>query len=132
MSYFVFFKQKTAYELRISDWSSDVCSSDLPIAAARPVLPCTPSSRRKVQSRFAFRWRYPMALERTEVEKIAHLARLGLSEADLPRTTETLNNILGLIDRMQAVDTTGIARSEERRVGKECVSTGRFWGSPVQ
>src|SRR3546814_7545070 len=26
---FVFFKQKTAYELRISDWSSDVCSSDL-------------------------------------------------------------------------------------------------------
>ncbi len=49
-----------------------------------------------------------MALERTEGEKIAHLARLGLSEADLPRTTETLNNILGLIDRMQAVDTTGI------------------------
>src|SRR3546814_2927879 len=27
-----FFKQKTAYEMRISDWSSDVCSSDLPIA----------------------------------------------------------------------------------------------------
>src|SRR3546814_5981735 len=26
----VFFKQKTAYEMRISDWSSDVCSSDLP------------------------------------------------------------------------------------------------------
>src|SRR3546814_12621442 len=41
-SFFVcFFKQKTAYELRISDWSSDVCSSDLfgfsvyPIAARR-------------------------------------------------------------------------------------------------
>src|SRR3546814_6821737 len=28
---FFFFKQKTAYEMRISDWSSDVCSSDLPI-----------------------------------------------------------------------------------------------------
>src|SRR3546814_8942657 len=27
--WFLFFKQKTAYELRISDWSSDVCSSDL-------------------------------------------------------------------------------------------------------
>src|SRR3546814_13589303 len=27
---FYFFKQKTAYEMRISDWSSDVCSSDLP------------------------------------------------------------------------------------------------------
>ncbi len=49
-----------------------------------------------------------MALERPEVEKIAHLARLGLNEDDLPRTTETLNNILGLIDRMQAVDTNGV------------------------
>src|SRR3546814_1620866 len=29
MSLFFFFKQKTAYEMRISDWSSDVCSSDL-------------------------------------------------------------------------------------------------------
>src|SRR3546814_8879202 len=29
---FFFFKQKTAYEMRISDWSSDVCSSDLPVA----------------------------------------------------------------------------------------------------
>src|SRR3546814_19072248 len=30
-----FFKQKTAYEMRISDWSSDVCSSDLPDAGQR-------------------------------------------------------------------------------------------------
>src|SRR3546814_17411181 len=29
MSFFFFFKKKTAYEVRISDWSSDVCSSDL-------------------------------------------------------------------------------------------------------
>src|SRR3546814_2287869 len=29
--FFFFFKQKTAYEMRISDWSSDVCSSDLVI-----------------------------------------------------------------------------------------------------
>ncbi|MCQ4270735.1 Asp-tRNA(Asn)/Glu-tRNA(Gln) amidotransferase subunit GatC [Pseudomonas kuykendallii] len=49
-----------------------------------------------------------MALERSDVEKIAHLARLGLDEADIPRTTETLNSILGLVDRMQAVDTDGI------------------------
>src|SRR3546814_1855553 len=31
---FFFFKQKTAYEMRISDWSSDVCSSDLGLVAA--------------------------------------------------------------------------------------------------
>ena len=49
-----------------------------------------------------------MALERSDVEKIAHLARLGLNDADIPQTTATLNNILGLILAMQAVDTTGI------------------------
>src|SRR3546814_8319405 len=32
---FLFFKQKTAYEMRISDWSSDVCSSDLGLAEVR-------------------------------------------------------------------------------------------------
>src|SRR3546814_5231223 len=38
MFYFFFFKQKTAYEMRISDWSSDVCSSDLRTnSAGRPV-----------------------------------------------------------------------------------------------
>src|SRR3546814_8316982 len=34
---FFFFKQKTAYEMRISDWSSDVCSSDLH-RAGRPAV----------------------------------------------------------------------------------------------
>src|SRR3546814_2555958 len=34
--FFFFFKQKTAYEMRISDWSSDVCSSDLLAAVERP------------------------------------------------------------------------------------------------
>ena len=49
-----------------------------------------------------------MALERSDVEKITHLARLGLNDADLPQTTATLNSILGLIDAMQAVDTEGV------------------------
>src|SRR3546814_6917162 len=35
--WFFFFKQKTAYEMRISDWSSDVCSSDLNSALVAPV-----------------------------------------------------------------------------------------------
>src|SRR3546814_9805796 len=35
--FFFFFKQKTAYEMRISDWSSDVCSSDLQIAPEGPI-----------------------------------------------------------------------------------------------
>src|SRR3546814_2580448 len=46
---FFFFKQKTAYEMRISDWSSDVCSSDLPdrrraSTNAMPVTPPTAST----------------------------------------------------------------------------------------
>src|SRR3546814_7644447 len=39
MFVFFFFKQKTAYEMRISDWSSDVCSSDLCIAERRAKEP---------------------------------------------------------------------------------------------
>src|SRR3546814_1663237 len=42
--FFFFFKQKTAYEMRISDWSSDVCSSDL-------VMPISASSGRPIISR---------------------------------------------------------------------------------
>src|SRR3546814_9042874 len=38
LHFFFFFKQKTAYEMRISDWSSDVCSSDL-LDSARALLP---------------------------------------------------------------------------------------------
>src|SRR3546814_7827622 len=40
---FFFFKQKTAYEMRISDWSSDVCSSDLhlPLPAGKSAAPFT-------------------------------------------------------------------------------------------
>src|SRR3546814_2984799 len=40
---FFFFKQKTAYEMRISDWSSDVCSSDLMLGCA-PSPPAWPPS----------------------------------------------------------------------------------------
>src|SRR3546814_16544220 len=40
--FFFFFKQKTAYEMRISDWSSDVCSSDLDSRIVRRVLRIVP------------------------------------------------------------------------------------------
>src|SRR3546814_1666049 len=45
MCFFFFFKQKTAYEMRISDWSSDVCSSDLRDSAGFPARPGRPGSR---------------------------------------------------------------------------------------
>src|SRR3546814_4580829 len=40
-----FFKQKTAYEMRISDWSSDVCSSDLPAELASAISEHVPGFR---------------------------------------------------------------------------------------
>src|SRR3546814_966266 len=88
---FFFFKQKTAYEMRISDWSSDVCSSDL-------LLP---------------RWR---------------------GAAPIQRCIEACDAETGVcIMQMEAGLDTGpvrLWRSEERRVGKECVSTCRSRWSP--
>src|SRR3546814_178570 len=43
---FFVFKQKTAYEMRISDWSSDVCSSDLRAAMVSAVISCCDSAHR--------------------------------------------------------------------------------------
>src|SRR3546814_2608334 len=50
---FCFFKQKTAYEMRISDWSSDVCSSDLLEIALRLVLAQEVVERAGVELRIA-------------------------------------------------------------------------------
>src|SRR3546814_9809787 len=83
---FFFFKQKTAYEMRISDWSSDVCSSDLPVAGSGRLL-----------------------------RSSLHQALLGRMPAELPNQTRSSL-------RLPARNS---ARSEERRVGKECVSTCR-------
>jgi len=49
-----------------------------------------------------------MSLDRSDVERIAYLARLALDEQDIPKYTENLSNILKLVDEMQAIDTTGV------------------------
>lgn len=49
-----------------------------------------------------------MSLSASEVEKIAHLARLGINPADVPAYARNLSNIIGLVEQMQAVDTSGI------------------------
>src|SRR3546814_13575431 len=69
-----FFKQKTAYEMRISDWSSDVCSSDLPQPASSSASPasstCMISARRCGSSRCDCghsRYAQPAATDRKRV-----------------------------------------------------------------
>ncbi|MDX9688040.1 Asp-tRNA(Asn)/Glu-tRNA(Gln) amidotransferase subunit GatC [Halopseudomonas formosensis] len=49
-----------------------------------------------------------MALDRSDVEHLAHLARIGLKESEIPAYADKLSSIMGLIDRMQAVDTSGV------------------------
>jgi aspartyl-tRNA(Asn)/glutamyl-tRNA(Gln) amidotransferase subunit C len=45
------------------------------------------------------------SLQKEDIEKIAHLARLGIDEADVPEYARELTNILGLVEQMSAVDT---------------------------
>lgn len=49
-----------------------------------------------------------MSLERSDVEKIAHLARLAVSESELDAVASDLSNILGLVEQMNSVDTQGV------------------------
>ncbi|WEY38846.1 Asp-tRNA(Asn)/Glu-tRNA(Gln) amidotransferase subunit GatC [Paraburkholderia sp. SUR17] len=50
-----------------------------------------------------------MSLTLNDVKRIAHLARLELPDADAEHTLAQLNEFFGLVEQMQAVDTTGIA-----------------------
>src|SRR3546814_5924784 len=106
--YVFFFKQKTAYEMRISDWSSDVCSSDLP--DVHGILLQHPVSEH-INERACFD---AIALEK-DVDGVTCLGygRMAMGQAAYGCATPL-----------------GIMRSEERRVGKECVSTCRSRWSP--
>src|SRR3546814_4812079 len=108
---FFFFKQKTAYEMRISDWSSDVCSSDL-----RPFsIRCF--AGRICQGRGC----------RTEQNGNIFSSRAGTVQhrSTVQCSTQYIDSyMIALGDRLVTF------RSEERRVGKECVSTCRSRWSP--
>ena len=49
-----------------------------------------------------------MSLSSTDVKRMAHLARIEVSDTDVEASLHKLSGILGLIEQMQAVDTTGI------------------------
>lgn len=49
-----------------------------------------------------------MSLDKTDVEKIAHLARLAIDESDIPDYARDLNNIFNLVEQMSAADTSDI------------------------
>jgi aspartyl-tRNA(Asn)/glutamyl-tRNA(Gln) amidotransferase subunit C len=49
-----------------------------------------------------------MALDAADVEKIAHLARLGIEAQDVPEYSRNLSDILAFVEQLNAVDTTGV------------------------
>src|SRR3546814_6349338 len=105
-SIFFFFKQKTAYEMRISDWSSDVCSSDL-VEGVKLI-----DGRQNGQVQLLFAKQKKVLLY--EYQYTSEKDDMGdFLWGDTYRTTSTRDNTIQ-------------ARSEERRVGKECVSTCRY------
>src|SRR3546814_2002723 len=106
---FFFFKQKTAYEMRISDWSSDVCSSDL-IRRCRTGTTSTTFTTATDTRR--------MECTMTNTEK-QHDSPIAMGGARPTRQRLAVARVL-----------EGHDRSEERRVGKECVSTCRSRWSP--
>src|SRR3546814_6809369 len=64
------FKQKTAYEMRISDWSSDVCSSDLSLPRPPPPIPLPLSSPRVAK---AAGWSFARSAKDTPPMEVAGL-----------------------------------------------------------
>ena len=49
-----------------------------------------------------------MSLEKSDVEKIAHLARLAIDEKDVPEYAKNLSNILDLVEQMNSVNTDDV------------------------
>src|SRR3546814_10607495 len=103
---FFFFKQKTAYDMRISDWSSDVCSSDLdadqrlPFDHGKAALGQAGDGADDGHGEYHGRAGQKPPADGAGVRRPPR-GRVGIGE-----------------------------RSEERRVGKECVSTCRSRWSP--
>src|SRR3546814_10982104 len=122
--YLYFFKQKTAYELRICDWSSDVCSSDLPRAAGpiedRPLL--SPSCRSAGADRRLDRHDGRTGFGR-KGRRDRDLRGFAGKAASRPQGSPSIGLPDGILPLVQG-------RSEERRVGKEGVSTWRSRVSP--
>src|SRR3546814_16943094 len=95
MFFFFFFKQKTAYEMRISDWSSDVCSSDLHAVTDRQWLART--------------LRFPDRLDLVDEIHVTLAVRLERIDQTAER-----EDVMRLLDRNAAV----AAVCRDQRIGR--------------
>src|SRR3546814_17594147 len=127
MLVFLFFKQKTAYEMRISDWSSDVCSSDLsvlgngddrleiimggPAHAVHPCIVAVHPFQRLMSLVHSRQWRVE--------DDLGILGKHGHQQFNLV-----------VVVAGARIAPAQLLRSEERSVGKEWGRTCRFRWSP--
>ena len=49
-----------------------------------------------------------MTIERADIEKLAKLAQIGITEENIVATTNSINSVLTLVDQLQAADTTAV------------------------
>src|SRR3546814_20519736 len=159
MFLFFFFKQKTAYEMRISDWSSDVCSSDLTLSARlRQGAPRHEQQTHRGTRRHRL-CRTPSDFEAMRAGPSTDRAQPqpGCTLCALPAARRATGELRCLrqrgtgtrLSRRRCGDQSDrypqrerqlrtrlspcpfrTERSEERSVGKECVSTCRLRWSP--
>src|SRR3546814_12203903 len=135
-----FSKEKTGYEVRISDWSSDVCSSDLRIAndiQLEQRLAVVGDAGNGIAGAIA-----PLVLESIGCDVVPLYCDVDgefPNHHPDPSDPANLSDLIDMVKRMNAAlgiafdgdgDRLGVVRSEERRVGKECGSTCRSRWSP--
>src|SRR3546814_5000969 len=166
---FFFFKKNTAYEMRICDWGSEVCSSDLrPAAVGETARVCRYSncclracsinwtcreiddgarpSRRATSEKLPWsstaqnnrRALKPSSLRPCMTCSAVRVTQKCCRDAPIYRTTAPADNAGDgkhtrvLIMQASSLNAAALAarskRSDARRVGKECVSTCRYWG----
>src|SRR3546814_13748617 len=117
---FFCFMQKPEYEMRISDWSSDVCSSDLDAGEFVSVIGPSGCGKSTIFNVLA-------GLE----SPTAGSVRVGTRATESEPATEVHTAYMPQKDLLFPWRSVLDNRSEERRVGKECVRTCKSRWSPV-
>src|SRR3546814_17821435 len=112
---FLFFKQKTAYEMRISDWSSDVCSSDLTETPARQPVDIVPLDRRRAPPG-AGRAEHALSKQNVEIGDLATRSHAADRPARRPR-----------LPRQAGADRAGKPPCLLVAIDRKCVVEGRSW-----
>src|SRR3546814_21175854 len=122
---FFFFKQKTAYEMRISDWSSDVCSSDLPVGFIEPIS-VTPMMSLLVQRASVLMLRPAALMAEALLVPGCHVMIFAMPNAALALTASSIPvHTQSMMATSTSPNIECLERSDKSRAGKEFVRTFR-------